>query len=96
MNLTVDINYTYTDAAEAAVANAGSTTTARWQTSDLGTTPQKGDLVAFGEDPDCAVFIVHHRLFQWRKPDHLLIQIALDILRPPAAAAGTPAPQDQG
>lgn len=74
----VDNNFVFTDAAEQAAHAAG------MKSFSFSTDPQApgllaGDLLQLGTDERAPVFLVVNRMFMWKSPQHLVVQILLDL-----------------
>jgi hypothetical protein len=78
----VEIRYQY-DSDAGAIAESVMPTEFRggWTPDNLNHIPLQDDLLSFGDgDSNVPVFEVKNRLFIWRSPEHLVIQLLVGLL----------------
>lgn len=85
----IDINFVYTEGVRELAAALPATK--NWLApSGTTPTPGQGDLISFGESEDAPLFQVVSRVFIWKNPEHLVIQLLLGGMPPNEEGAHMP------
>lgn len=75
----IDFNVVMASKAAADAASTAGMKDFNFHTGGQAPTLVAGDFVQFGDTDAAPVFVVVNRMFIWKSPQHLKIQLALDL-----------------